>query len=719
MKKIIFVLILLTFYLGAILGQQSDTSKEQGDGSVIKVNEITYNEDLYYGVSLPISSIPNKTELTLPQFLETKEYFPVPGDIFTIKIITSRGEKIDFEIIVQNNYTLQIPYLGSYNIRNRNYHSLRQHVIKTINEMIAPLYIDFTFSSPSSFKVLITGAVKIEGDVFANSLLTLGEVIYLAGGLESGASYRKIEITNTNDNSNKIIDLSKYTLTGEQKYNPYIRSGDKIKVPYADRIVSIEGEIKNPGRYELLENENFLDLVKFSGGFTNKANTKSFLLERFLADGKFTSFKISYSELKNIELQDGDKIIVYDANINPPTVTIKGALFGKPFNVGDKLSDIPKEIISETRPYYPGITLMEVLNEYGGPTPYAGSDGIILNKLTDSKRYYDVFKTWRGEENIQLSPWDIVIVPMESVNVSIQGEVLRPGTYELYPGQNLKDLISMSGGFTPEAERDSIRLLRLEKNGKYNFILINYPNDNEIILEDGDKIIVESGSLNAPLVLVEGALIGKPYSGTNPIDIPTTELSGNTAEEEIIKSEVPIPITAKLPYYEGMNLEQILTLLGGPSPYAKGDLKIFRDNEIINFDVFEIWKNKGEAAEIKIYPGDHIVIPIERQIVAITGEVATQKLLPYQKGQPLYEYILLCGGINKEGDKNQIFLKDKKGYKKMRIKHLEYVPSPGDIIYVDQKLGVKIRNNFNVIFPTIVSLSSLIFSVINIISSLK
>lgn len=53
--------------------------------------------------------------MTLPQFLETKEYFPVPGDIFTIKIITSRGEKIDFELIVQNGYTLQIPYLGSYN----------------------------------------------------------------------------------------------------------------------------------------------------------------------------------------------------------------------------------------------------------------------------------------------------------------------------------------------------------------------------------------------------------------------------------------------------------------------------------------------------------------------------------------------------------------------------------------------------------------------------
>jgi protein involved in polysaccharide export with SLBB domain len=61
-----------------------------------------------------------------------------------------------------------------------------------------------------------------------------------------------------------------------------------------------------------------------------------------------------------------------------------------------------------------------------------------------------------GDEarNVLLQPKDLVRVYTtyrEAERVMVDGEVARPGTYEIHKGEKLSDLLRRAGGFTPEA----------------------------------------------------------------------------------------------------------------------------------------------------------------------------------------------------------------------------------------------------------------------------
>ena len=87
--------------------------------------------------------------------------------------------------------------------------------------------------------------------------------------------------------------------------------------------------------------------------------------------------------------------------------------------------------------------------------------------------------------------------------VSIDGEVNRPGIYELIPGEDINDLINISGGlkitaYLPRAqidrivpfdERDSIGAERVFKDVNLNHII---QKNQDFKLQDGDKIRISS-----------------------------------------------------------------------------------------------------------------------------------------------------------------------------------------------------------------------------------
>lgn len=88
-----------------------------------------------------------------------------------------------------------------------------------------------------------------------------------------------------------------------------------------------------------------------------------------------------------------------------------------------------------------------------------------------------------------------VVVVTPAFNVSVLGGVLRPGLYRLDPSVTVLDAISLAGGFTTNAKRGDIRLLRngrvIELDAEEAFTTGG--DALGVRLQSGDRIIVPEG----------------------------------------------------------------------------------------------------------------------------------------------------------------------------------------------------------------------------------
>lgn len=83
------------------------------------------------------------------------------------------------------------------------------------------------------------------------------------------------------------------------------------------------------------------------------------------------------------------------------------------------------------------------------------------NKVIAKVDIYDYLFGSPKSNDVRVNDNDIIFVPLRGKTVTINGEVLRPFTYELLAGENLKKLIEFSGGFRSNIYTDRIQIDRI------------------------------------------------------------------------------------------------------------------------------------------------------------------------------------------------------------------------------------------------------------------
>ncbi len=83
------------------------------------------------------------------------------------------------------------------------------------------------------------------------------------------------------------------------------------------------------------------------------------------------------------------------------------------------------------------------------------------NKVIAKVDIYDYLFGSPKSNDVRVNDNDIIFVPLRGKTVTINGEVLRPFTYELLPGENLKKLVEFSGGFRSNIYIDRIQVDRI------------------------------------------------------------------------------------------------------------------------------------------------------------------------------------------------------------------------------------------------------------------
>ena len=472
MKRLGIILIVALFLFSNIFAQT-------GEGTVSGV------EGIYFG-----------------KVIEPDKYVLGVGDIVRIYIILETEDPISFNVTVSPTGSINLPMVRAIKVSGLTLTEATREISKQLLKLYPRSNVIVDLVYPRNMKISITGEVTNPGIYSVSAISTLDDVIKLAGGLKSSASLRNIQIRR----EDKVItvDYFRFLKYGDINANPYIQEGDLIYVPLMGKSVKVLGQVKNPGIYEIKDGEKLKDVLDMAGGLTAKADLLGGYIER-QSDGKKQVISIDLFNLmygkdnkENIVLKDGDSIVI---PLKVDKVYVIGYV-AKPqvFTIvsGESKSEVGGQPTLGESEIKEGAKISELIQKAGGVLPNGSRRRIQVIRDGQIIKEVDLFRVLvKGdaeEEKVKLVPGDIVYVPLVEKTVKILGEIKDPGIYEIKPGEKIKDIIDMAGGFTVRASLKDVTVERYitEKKQIIKLDLTKLYKDGDesvnISLEDGDII---------------------------------------------------------------------------------------------------------------------------------------------------------------------------------------------------------------------------------------
>ena len=337
-----------------------------------------------------------------------------------------------------------------------------------------------SFNSVDANSVSVSGPVKYPGNyAIGGTVSDLKSLINAAGGLVEGAftGYGQISRIGRDRKPEFIsFDLEK-VLLGEVKIS--LQREDIVALySYNDlevnKTVTITGAVSAPGSYSYYPGITVSDLVDLAGGMLENAYLARGIIvhDGAGANSTISPFNVKESVLDEIDvtLLQGDAVHIYSLEEIKTNATI--AINGE-VNAPGKYT------------YRPGMTLGDAVNLALG---YA--DGVDLSNIEIAGRggkERGSVKTIDLEAspemiNTPLSPYDVISFRKltyfrEQTTITVEGEVLSPGTYVVDKAEvRLSDIIERIGGFTDVAYVHGAKLTRVltaeEQERQYMAVLI-------------------------------------------------------------------------------------------------------------------------------------------------------------------------------------------------------------------------------------------------------
>ncbi|CAM2785417.1 protein involved in polysaccharide export, contains SLBB domain of the beta-grasp fold [Flavobacterium succinicans] len=581
-----------------------------------------------------------------------------PGDELQVSVYGVQEYNASIPVSVEGKVTIQ--YVGQIPVSGLTIEAATQKIRAAIARVYSTVasgqsQVGVSLSRIRTIKVTIIGS-KQPGNYSVSSLATVYNALYLGGGPSKNGSYRNIELIR-NNKVYRNIDIYRFLVNGNQSDNIGLKDNDVIRIPAYTKRVTIEGEVKRPGIFELKTGESFSDVLRFASGFTDVAYTASVnVLQKTSKEFKVKDVKSS--EFSSYKPLAGDVFKVTKIlNRFENRIKIEGAVF-RP----------------DTYSYYKGMRISDLVTQADGlkEDAYRIRARIVRLKsdLTTEIVNVDLGKALLGDvlSNIELQKEDIVTVYsildfQENYTVSIDGEIKKPGTYDYFENLSLNDVIVQAGGLTGAASKrvEIARMMKSEMEDVNNpnrvtlfdFEISAYSNEQlkNFQLHPYDVINIRRVAVyeKPQQVSVSGAVnyTGK-YALVNKKEkiydiIQRAGGLSSLADPNSVK--IKRPIQAK----QIEDLENINLNLGKKdSIQNKLEHKLKEELKFATIPVEwkSILKKPSSTSNITLLPGDEIEVSFLSESVKVTGNVLLTSEIPYERGRGFSYYLDAVGGTD-------------------------------------------------------------------------
>lgn len=434
--------------------------------------------------------------------------------------------------------------------------------------------------------------------------------------------------------------------------------------------IFVVGDVKRPGSYTVSSLSTITNALFASGGVSEIGSLRRIQLKR----GGATVTTLDLYDLllrgdtsKDLQLRQGDAIFV-------PPIGNTAAVAGQ----------IRRPAIYEFRD---GATAGELIELAGGLSPDADPRATRIERIDPNQQRTVVsvdLQSPQGRGQVLLAG-DVLTVPKvfaDTRGVTLEGQVLRPGSYAWRPGMHLTDLFGSLQMFQLDADqryvvirRESLPQRRIEVLSADAVRAFERPaTQDDPELQSGDRVIVFSRDTERGPVLVN-LLTELRMQNRDNDPLPIVSISG--------KVRAP----GDYPLERNMAVEDLIRAGGGLEDAAYGSTAELTRFEVVGdqarkTDVLELQlasATPGAAAQgtTPLRPYDVLLIKETpewrgQESITLAGQVRFPGTYPIRKGETLSSVIARAGGLTDEAfPKGSVFTRQElKEQEKQQIETL-------------------------------------------------
>ena len=597
-----------------------------------------------------------------------QNYVLGPGDQVIIDVYgdTQKSEQLQ----VSPDGDVVVPGFGPIHVGGLSVASAQSQISRSLGSYYASSEIKVTVGQTRTIMVNVMGEVKTPGTYTLSAFATVLNALYMAGGISDLGTLRSIKVFRQGRQIS-VVDVYQFILNGRLAGNVRLQDNDVIQVGPYESIVDITGRVKRPMAYELRENESLSTLLNYSGGFASDAYKKSMRVLR--KNGRMKSvFNVEEFERNDFKMEDGDSVIVdsiYDRFEN--MVEVKGAVF-RPgmYQLGEKVNSV-----------------RSLIEHADGLTEEAMVSRAVLRRMKANRTQEVMSVDLKGimdgsAADVALKNEDVLFVPTlaEHQNLrtlTINGEVIFPGTYEFAENMTIEDLILQAGGLTDNASTVKVDVARrlidqeatnatMELAKTFSFSLkpnFEYNGDRSFTLMPYDVVSVRKSPVSEmPFqVAVEGEIA---FEGTYTLELKNQRLS------DVVKAAGGVKPGA---YVRGARLMREMTddekarmqdVIQMAKQSAAGSSKDSLNMEqlalqttySVGIHLDEALANPGCDEDVELQDGDRLIIPRMNRTIRISGDILKPNTVAYKDKKDYKYYIEQAGGYGRRARKSHTYI---------------------------------------------------------------
>ncbi len=487
--------------------------------------------------------------------------------------------------------------------------------------------IAVTITTARTISVSIYGEVGVQGGFTVSALNTAFNALAAAGGPTPIGSVRNIQLMRSGK-TNKL-DLYAYMTNPDPKVQYDLQNNDVMFIPVAQKTVQVNGAVNRPMKYELIEGETLIDLLRYAGGLKYNVYPDFVQIERYIdGEKKYLEYDLNnvLSGTQKIDMQNGDIVLIRTANIPMENFV---AINGDVYYGGNY--DLEKN----------GSLL--TLIENAKPTFTAKTDYVFVERTRPDETVEVLtvpFPGVNGNPDFSLQARDVVRVMQQSTyrdidTIAVSGEVRVPFSrqFGLNDRMTISQAIEYAGGLKPNVFPVAYIFRKdLTNPDKMEYLRVSLETDGDMLLQPGDRLNVYDNSTytNVGEIRINGA-VKNPFGTT---------------------------------FDPSLTLHDLIAMAGGFEIGAAYDrIEIFRVNisntkeatyDLITLAVDENYNIKGE--DFQLQPYDNIVVRMTPnfstgRIVEINGRVKYPGVYLLEDTRThLSEIIEMAGGLLDDAD---------------------------------------------------------------------
>ena len=600
-----------------------------------------------------------------------QDYVIGPGDEIVVDIFGAT--QVSIHQFVNSDGVIVIDQYGPLSVGGFTLAEADRLIRQEVGAMYESSTVRVSVGQTRTILINVMGEVKTPGTYHLSAFSTVFHALYASGGIGELGTLRNIKVFRSGREI-ASVDVYDYILNGKLSGDIRLRDNDVIVVGPYENIVTAEGCVKRPMKYEMKKGETLQHLLKYVGGFAANAYTDAVRVMR--SNGKrSTAYNVTAHESGAFQLEDGDKITVdkhQDRFEN--IVEVRGAAF-RPgiYHIGGSVN-----------------TVRQLIEAADGLTETAVGHHALMYRMNADRTHtllaVDVDGILKGTiADMPIESEDILYIPsteeaLQKRTIEVQGEVFNPGKYEYADNETIEDLILQAGGMLESASYVRVDVARqisdphaedddTERRAEfYTFelqdgLIINP--DPTFHLKPYDQVYVRRSPsyYDQQNVEVQGQVM---FPGLYALTKHTERISDLITKAGGLK---------RFAYAKGANLQRRLT----PDEQFQIQLQIteaeleldtiqaeklkqrLKNTYNVGIDLEKAMANPGSTEDLVLRQGDLLLIPQFDNTVKVSGEVFFPNTITYTKGKSVKFYVDQAGGYSEEASRHKGYIIYKNG----------------------------------------------------------